>query len=472
VIHIYKYSDLNIALDVYSGAVHTVSEAAYGILSYVELVQAAPGNTMGSEREGADIFAEAIEKLSGKFEKSELDEAAEELRELAEKGLLQSGPPEGFAASPENRGAVIKAMCLHAAHDCNMRCAYCFAEAGGYSGEKSLLPYETGKAAIDFLLGHSGQRRNLEVDFFGGEPLMNFDAVRQIVLYAREAEKKPGKNIRFTITTNGLLLDDEARAFINEHFYNAVISLDGRRETNDRVRKTPDGGGTYDLILDNLLEFARSRDIDNKLYYVRGTYTSWNKDFAKDVKHLAELGFKNISMEPVVSDLSLPYSLSEKDLPELYEEYDRLARLCEETGQDGKPFEFFHFKVDLSQGPCIFKRVAGCGAGTEYIAVTPSGDIYPCHRFAGDAKFLLGNVHDEIFENPMYGLFNEAHVESKPKCRGCWAKYYCSGGCHANAYFENGSISEPHLLSCELEKKRLELAIGISVSDLLMDRPA
>jgi uncharacterized protein len=437
-----------------------------------------PGRGVAGESKGAggdvnalSLIDEAERVLTGTLSEDELREAAGELRELVTTGLLMSEPVDGTALSPENRGAVIKAMCLHAAHDCNMRCAYCFAEAGEYSGEKSLLSYETGKAAVDFLLKSSGSRRNIEIDFFGGEPLLNFDVVKRIVLYARGIEQEHGKNIRFTITTNGLLLDRETEDFINEHFHNAVISLDGRRKTNDRVRKTAGGKGTYDLILENLLRFARSREDNKKLYYVRGTYTAWNKDFSEDVRHLAELGFANISVEPVVSDPALPYSLTEADLPELLAEYDKLAELVSgaERAGDAHPFEFFHFKVDLAQGPCVFKRVAGCGAGTEYVAVAPNGDIYPCHRFVGDEDFLVGNVHRSYSPGKLFDTFNALNVESKPKCRDCWAKYYCSGGCHATAYFANGDLAQPHSMSCELEKKRLEIAIGLAAEDLLSE---
>ena len=449
-IHLYRVRDINVVLDVESGAVHVVSNAAAMLLG---------------ESEGAAKSADAQQNT---FSEDELSSAREEIQELINAGLLDAAASIGYIQSPEDRGAVIKALCLHVAHDCNMRCEYCFADAGEYSGARSLLPLETGKQAIDFLLAHSGSRHNLEIDFFGGEPLMNFEVVKALVLYGRQREKDYGKNIRFTITTNGLALDDEKTEFINEHMDNVILSLDGRLEVNDRMRRTVSGEGTYAHIIDKLVGFAKAREAAGKLYYVRGTYTKHNKDFAQDIRHMAGLGFANISVEPAVSDLPEPWALTEEDLPELFAEYDNLADFMWEREQNGAPISFFHFNVDLEQGPCAYKRVAGCGAGTEYVAVTPDGDIFPCHQFAGKADYRIGNVADtgilekDGFENKWFDTFNKAHVFAKEECRECWAKYYCSGGCHASALRMEGDILKPHQLSCLIERKRLECAIGLA----------
>ena len=457
-IHLYKFKDLNIVLDVNSGAVHTVSDSVFDILSFCS-------DSLFSNEQLSYVLTE----LSEKHTLDVLGEAMREIGELAAEKMLFTPDPEEEKISPEGRNAVIKAMCLHVAHDCNMRCSYCFADTGGFSGTRGLMPLETGKAAIDFLLEQSGSRHNLEIDFFGGEPLMNFDVVKELVLYGREQEKKFGKHIRFTITTNGLLLDEEKTAFINEHMENVILSIDGRLESNDRMRKTVSGEGTYKLIIGKIKQFAEARKLNtsvdenrSNLYYVRGTFTAHNKDFSKDVLHLADLGFANISLEPAVSNKDEQWALYEDDLQELFSEYDRLADIVLEAEENDKPISFFHFKVDLDQGPCVFKRASGCGAGTAYVAVTPEGDIYPCHQFASDPEYKLGNVHDDSFENRLFETFEKAHIFSKNECRYCWAKYYCSGGCHANALSMNGSLYNPHKLSCELEKKRLEIAIGLA----------
>lgn len=441
-IHKFQFHDLNIAMDVNSGAIHVISDIVYDILDFYP----------------AESKQTVISKLTDRYSIQDLNEAFDEIETLKQAGMLFADDSQVTTEMLEGRGQVIKAMCLHVAHDCNMRCKYCFGDTGAFEGQRSLLSFETGKQALDFLLTHSGTRRNLEIDFFGGEPLMNFEVVKQLVAYGREAEKAFGKNIRFTITTNGLLLDEEKSRFINENMENVILSIDGRPEVNDRMRKTPNGKGTYDVITSKYLDFVKNR---KGTYYVRGTFTRENLDFSEDVKHLADLGFRNISVEPVVTDPSLAYALQEEDLKRIFAEYDRLADLYLQSIQEGKSFEFFHFNIDLEQGPCVYKRVAGCGAGTEYVAVTPEGDIYPCHQFVGNPDFRLGNVAEDSFENRLYEDFNKAHIYNKEECRSCWARFYCSGGCHANAYNMNGTLAEPYQMGCKMEKKRLECAIGI-----------
>jgi uncharacterized protein len=457
-IHVFRFRELNILLDVNSGSVHVVSDIVSDILSFFDM-DSANGREAWEAGKTAAIYG-----ATGNYPAEEIYEAVSDIEELIRDDLLFTEEVPEEIANPELREPVIKAMCLHVAHDCNMRCAYCFAGTGEYSGERSLLKEETGKKAIDFLLSHSGNRRNLEIDFFGGEPLMNWGVVEKLVAYGREEEKKYGKNIRFTITTNGLLLDEKKEAYINEHMDNVILSIDGRKEVNDRVRKTPNGAGTYDLIMGNLKRFAEKRSALGKQYFVRGTYTKLNKDFAEDVKHLADLGFANISVEPVVAADGSELAISEADIPTLKEEYNKLADIFLEYEDAGKPFQFFHFNVDLSGGPCLYKRASGCGAGTEYVAVSASGDIYPCHQFVGEEGFLLGNVSDNLFENKLKEQFSNVHIFSKKACRGCWAKYYCSGGCHANAWHENGFFEIPYEIGCKLEKKRLECAVGLLVT--------
>lgn len=441
-IHKYQYRDRYIVLDINSGAVHEVNEIVYDILDYY--------NDSPSE--------EIPELLAGKYDRADAREALEDIQYLIDNEMLYTDDSQVTLDMLEGRGAVIKAMCLHVAHDCNMTCKYCFGDKGAFEGERSLLSLETGKKAIDFLLEHSGTRRNLEIDFFGGEPLMNFDVVKALVTYGRKAEKVYGKNIRFTITTNGLLLDDAKADYINENMDNVILSIDGRPEINDNMRRTVNGKGTYDVITKNYLRFVEKR---KGTYYVRGTFTRENLDFSEDVRHLAEKGFKNVSVEPVVTDPSVGYALREEDREAIFREYEKLTDLYLEYAKAGRKFEFFHFNVDLNQGPCVVKRVSGCGAGTEYVAVSPEGDIYPCHQFVGNRDFRLGNLYDSRFENKLYDQFNRAHIYNKEKCRECWAKFYCSGGCHANAYHMNHDILEPYELGCELEKKRIECAIAI-----------
>ena len=441
-IHKYKMKGQYIVMDINSGAVHLVNDIVYDILDYYQ------------EKKEEEI----IELLQNQYRPEQIREAFGEITFLVQEGMLFTDDSQVTMDMLEGRGSVIKAMCLHVAHDCNMTCKYCFGDKGAFEGIRSLLSYETGKKAIDFLLTHSGTRRNLELDFFGGEPLMNFEVVKQLVSYGREAEKAYGKNIRFTITTNGLLLDDEKAAYINDTMDNVILSIDGRPEVNDNMRRTVNDKGTYDIIIDHYLKFAEKR---RGTYYVRGTFTRENLDFSEDVKHLAEKGFRNISIEPVVTDPNCSFALRDEDVDLILNEYEKLTDLYLEYAQKGKKFEFFHFNIDLTQGPCIVKRVSGCGAGTEYVAVSPEGDIYPCHQFVGNTDFKLGNLNDEKFVNRLYDEFNQAHIYKKEKCRECWAKFYCSGGCHANAFHMNQDIRKPYELGCELEKKRIECAIAI-----------
>lgn len=442
-IHRYIFRDTPIVLDVNSGAVHVVDPVIYDALEYCN------GRSVNE--------AEITSALAGRYEPAEISDAISDIKELIAADMLFS-EDEVDKDSIERKEPVIKAMCLHVAHDCNMNCAYCFGDKGAFEGIRCLLSLETGKKAIDFLIQHSGSRRNLEIDFFGGEPLMNFDVVKELVKYGREIEGRYGKNIRFTITTNGILLDDDKIAYINENMDNVILSIDGRPEVNDRMRKTVNGKGTYDIITKNYKNFVSKRD---GLYYVRGTFTRYNLDFAEDVKHLLDLGFSNVSVEPVVTDSKYDYALRDEDIDTILNEYDRLSDMYIKNAEEGKPFDFFHFNVDLNQGPCVIKRVSGCGAGTEYVAVSPEGDIYPCHQFVGNPIYKLGNLNDEKFENRLYDTFNRAHIYNKPDCVECWAKFYCSGGCHANAMHANGDIMKPYRLGCEMEKKRVECAIGI-----------
>jgi uncharacterized protein len=451
-IHRYKFNNLNIVLDVNSGAVHLAGDAAYRALAFFETAEDAAAGE-----------AAAFAGLAADFPETELREALAEIRALIDEGSL-FGADEPIPNEAINaRGAVIKALCLHVAHDCNMSCRYCFAGGGAFDGSRTLMSAETGRRAVDFLLARSGSRRNVEIDFFGGEPLLNFPVVREVVARGREREKALGKRIRFTITTNGLSLDAEKRAFCNEHMDNVILSVDGRPEVNDAMRRTAGGAPTYGLILNNCKRFVESRE---GKYYVRGTFTRRNLDFSEDVRHLADLGFRKVSVEPVVAGAEHDFSLREEDVPRILSEYDRLAAFCADRARSGEEISFFHFNMDLEQGPCVFKRIAGCGAGTEYVAVSPDGDIYPCHRFVGDPAFRLGNVGDAVFENGMYEAFNRANIQNKPECGDCWAKFYCGGGCHANAYQANGDILKPYAIGCALERKRVECAIGVRAAML------
>lgn len=443
-IHAYKMHGENIVLDVNSGAVHVLDDTAYAVLQCYD--------------QNGTINQEKLKRLT-QFEPSALDEAVQEIEALKENHLLFTHDPYEEFIPLWTKQTVVKALCLHIAHDCNLRCSYCFAGTGEYLGHRSMMSLEVGKKAIDFLIENSGNRRNLEVDFFGGEPLMNFDVVKEIVRYAREREKEAQKNFRFTITTNVLLLDEDKRNFINEHMHNVVLSLDGRKEINDEVRRRVDGSGCYDRIVPLAKKMVEERKGEN--YYVRGTFTRKNLDFGADVLHLADLGFEQISVEPVVANKDSGLDIRHEDLDIACQEYERLAKEYVERRKNGQWFNFFHFMVDLEGGPCVAKRLRGCGSGTEYLAVTPEGDLYPCHQFVGQKEFLLGNVFQGLNNNPVRETFVETNVYTKPECNTCWAKFYCSGGCAANAWQFNKDIKVPYDIGCALEKKRVECALWI-----------
>ncbi len=389
-------------------------------------------------------------------------ECLDDVKTLKEQGKLFA--PDVYADKAfdfKKRSTVVKALCLHVAHTCNLNCEYCFASQGKYHGDRALMSFEVGKQALDFLVANSGTRRNLEVDFFGGEPLMNWDVVKQLVAYARSIEKEKQKNFRFTLTTNGVLVDDEVIDFANREMHNVVMSLDGRKEVHDRLRKNYAGQGSYDLIVPKFQEFARRRG--DKDYYVRGTYTHNNVDFTNDIFHMADLGFTELSMEPVVCAPGEPYALTQEDMPKLMEQYEILAKEMIRRREAGKPFTFYHYMIDLTHGPCIYKRISGCGSGTEYMAVTPWGDLYPCHQFVGDEKYCMGNVWDGVTRPELRDEFKLCNVYARPDCKECWARLYCSGGCAANAYHATGSIRGVYEYGCELFRKRMECAIMLKV---------
>ena len=449
-IHQYKNNGYNIVLDVNSGSIHVVDDVAYDVIGMYET-------------KSKDEIAATILKEYPDVGNEELEELYEDLEEMRENGtLFTEDTYKEDVIDFKQRQTVVKALCLHIAHACNLSCRYCFAGEGEYHGDRSLMSFETGKKALDFLVKNSGSRRNLEVDFFGGEPLMNFDVVKQLVAYGRSLEEPYDKHFRFTLTTNGVLLDDEIIEFANREMDNIVLSIDGRKSVHDHMRPKKNGEGSYDLILDKFKKVAESRG-QNK-YYVRGTFTHYNLDFVEDVLHLADEGFKQISVEPVVADPSEPYAIREEDIPEICEGYDRLAKEMIRREKAGKGFNFFHFMIDLTGGPCVYKRLSGCGSGTEYLAVTPWGDLYPCHQFVGNEKFLLGNVEDGIVNTEIRDDFKLCNVYAKEECRDCFAKFYCSGGCAANAYNMHGDINQPYEIGCELQKKRIECAIMIKAA--------
>ncbi|MBQ3156518.1 MAG: thioether cross-link-forming SCIFF peptide maturase [Clostridia bacterium] len=442
-IHTFKAVGQPMLLDVGSGAVHAIDELAYDVLE------------KWNNHQPEEIKA----ALKDKYSEDELDEVITELHQLEEIGALNA--PDNYDDVKQIRDpGTIKSMCLHVAHDCNLRCKYCFAATGDFCmGERKLLPYEVGKAALDWLVEHSGKRINLEVDFFGGEPLMNFEVIKKLVAYGRSIEKEKNKKFKFTTTTNCVLMNDEIIDFLNREMSNVVISMDGRPEVHDRMRPTANGKGSYHLIAEKAKEFAKRRG-DGE-YYVRGTFTGYNKDFGNDVLFLADEGFEQLSIEPVVTDPDCEYALKEEDLPQIRDEYERLAQIYIDRRANGKWFNFFHFMVDLEGGPCLRKRLTGCGAGNEYIAVTPDGDIYPCHQFVGRDGFRMGSVLDGTFDREIQAKFANNTVLTKEKCRDCWARFYCSGGCAANAHAFHGDISQPYDMECQMERKRLECAMAI-----------
>lgn len=445
-IHQYKNNGYNIVLDVCSGSVHVVDDIVYDVIALYE-----------------EFNQEEIVSKLPQYPEEEILEACEEIRALKEAGQLFTEDVYRDAIIDfKQRKTVVKALCLHIAHDCNLACKYCFAEEGEYHGDRSLMSYEVGKKALDFLIANSGNRVNLEVDFFGGEPLMNFQVVKDLVAYGRSQEKEHNKKFRFTLTTNGMLLMDEIMEFANKEMANVVLSVDGRKEVHDFMRPTRNGKGSYDLIIDKFIKMAELRNQTN--YYVRGTFTHYNLDFSKDVLHLADLGFKQISAEPVVAPDTQPYAIKEEDLPRLFEEYDLLAREMVEREKAGKGFNFFHFMIDLTGGPCLYKRLSGCGSGTEYLAVSPWGDLYPCHQFVGMEEFKLGNVDTGIEKQELVDEFKLCNVYAKDKCKNCFARFYCSGGCAANSYNFHGNLLDAYDIGCELERKRVECAIMIKAA--------
>jgi uncharacterized protein len=444
-IHLFHALDTPMALDVGSGAVHALDEIAFDTLSYMQ-----------EHRDATD--AQIAKDLGDAYPENDVLETVGELRELIAEGYLDT--PDDYGAIPIGDAGVVKAMCLHAAHDCNLRCQYCFADMGEYHMcNRMLLPAETGKKALEWLIEKSGNRQNLEVDFFGGEPLLNFPVIKEIVAYGRELEQSTGKRFRFTTTTNGVGLTDEVMDYLNAEMNNVVLSIDGRPDVHDRMRPTPSGKGSYDLVIHKAKEFIRRRN--QQKYYIRGTYTHYNLDFANDVLHLADEGFQQLSIEPVVTSADKPYAIGEADLPRVFDEYERLGREYLKRRADGRWFSFFHFTVDLSGGPCIKRRLTGCGVGNEYVAVTPEGDIYPCHQFVGREGMRMGSVLDGSFDTQIQRRFQHNHVLAKEKCRGCWARFFCSGGCAANAHAFNGDIAKPFDMECRIELKRLECAMAI-----------
>ena len=453
-VHEYKLNGYNIVLDTCSGSIHTVDDLAYDIIALYK------------EKKVEEIISLMLEKYKDdkSITKEEILSCIDDIKELENEGSLFSKDIyEDIAKNFKTNKQEIKALCLHVAHTCNLNCEYCFASQGKYHGERALMPFEVGKRALDFLIKNSGTRHNLEVDFFGGEPLMNFDVVKKLVKYAREKEKEYNKNFRFTLTTNGLLIDDEVIDFANKEMSNVVLSLDGRKEVHDNLRKTITGQGSYDIIIPKFKKLVNARG--GKNYYIRGTFTHNNVDFLKDILHMADLGFKELSMEPVVCAPNEAYALTEEDLPVIKEQYEELAKEMIKRDSEGNGFTFYHYMLDLTHGPCIYKRLAGCGSGTEYLAVTPWGDLYPCHQFVGEEKFKLGDVYSGITNNSIREEFKKCNAYARPECKDCWAKLYCSGGCAANNYHATGSVLGTYKYGCELLKKRIECAIMIKVAE-------
>ncbi len=449
-VHQYKLNGYNIVLDTCSGSVHVVDEAAY------DIIQMYPEHTK----------EEITKTTTAKYNISadEVLECLEDIEALKNAGKLYSEDNyEELTPRLNKNSTVIKALCLHVAHTCNLNCSYCFASQGKYQGDRALMSFETGKAALDFLIKNSGTRRNLEVDFFGGEPLMNWDVVKKLVEYARSVEKKHNKNFRFTLTTNGVLVDDDVIDFCNKEMSNVVLSLDGRKEVHDRFRVNYDGKGSYETVVPKFQEFVKRRN--NKDYYIRGTFTHNNTDFTNDIFHMADLGFTELCMEPVVCPPGDAYALTQEDITKLFDQYELLATEMIKRKKEGKGFTFYHYMLDLKNGPCIYKRISGCGSGTEYMAVTPWGDLYPCHQFVGDEAYKLGSIFDGVTNTQIQDKFRQCNAYSRPDCKDCWARLYCAGGCAANSYHATGDITGIYEYGCELFKKRIECAIMIQVAE-------
>lgn len=444
-IHSFQLNNKYIVMDINSGSVHVVDKLVWNIVNLYE--------TTSKE--------EIISELTEEYSVKNVEEALEEIQILIDNGLLFS--EDIYIDDIDyNKQNIVKALCLHVAHDCNLRCKYCFASQGDFEGERLLMSLDVGKKALDFIVENSGNRVNLEVDFFGGEPLMNFDVVKKLVMYGRELEKNHKKKFRFTLTTNGLQLNENNMDFINEHMENVVLSLDGRKSVNDDMRPTINGEGSYDIIVPKFLEFVKMRG--NKSYYIRGTFTSKNLDFSKDVLEFYNLGFKSVSIEPVVASPEHDYALLEEHLDTIIQQYQELSSEYIKLKKDGEGFDFFHFMIDLNQGPCFIKRIVGCGAGVEYLAVTPEGHLYPCHQFVGNEEFKMGDIDKGINNLKIREEFKNANIYNKDECKECWAKFYCSGGCHANAYNFNKDVNKPYKIGCEMEKKRIECAISIAAN--------
>ncbi len=437
-------------IDVNSGALHVVDEIVYDLL----------------DDSGLKEKEELIETFKDKYTTEDIEEVYSEIQSLIQGEMLYTGDLyEAIARNSGQTESYIKALCLNIIHDCNLRCKYCFADEGEYHGSRKAMSAEVGMKAIDFVIEKSGPRKNIEVDLFGGEPLMAFDTIKEIVEYAKVQEKLHKKVIRFTMTTNATLLNDEIMKYMDENMGNIVLSIDGRKSVNDKVRTRVDGSGSYDRILPNIQKMVNMRD-KSKAYYVRGTFTRENTDFFEDVKHMADLGFKEISIEPVVLPDEHELSLREEDLPTIFEQYDKLYSDMLQRYKDGTDFKFYHFNIDLQGGPCVYKRISGCGAGHEYVAVTPDGDIYPCHQFVGNEDFLMGNIYNGMNNNKLEQEFKAAHIYNKPKCKDCWARFYCSGGCQANNFNFNGDMHIPYEIGCQMQKKRIECAIALKAKTM------
>lgn len=469
-VHQYQSGDLNIVMDVESGSIHLVDEMTYDIIHTLNAL-ADIGDYRRYDEEGVlhvsgyAAFAGYFSIMLPEYEAKDLEEAYNEIVELTKAGkLFMKDIYKAYANDFKDRETVVKALCLHIAHDCNLACKYCFAEEGEYHGKRELMSFEVGKKALDFLVENSGNRVNLEVDFFGGEPLMNFDVVKQLVEYGRSIEEEKNKKFRFTLTTNGVLLNDEILEFANKEMANLVLSIDGRKEVHDRMRPHRGGQGSYDEIVPKFIKAAESREQMN--YYVRGTYTRNNLDFAEDVKHLADLSFEQISVEPVVAEPTEDYAIREEDIPTLLAQYDELVKDMIKRKKEGRAFNFFHFMIDLEGGPCVAKRLSGCGSGTEYLAVTPTGDLYPCHQFVGKPEFLMGNVDTGVTNTELREKFKKCNVYSKPACSKCFAKFHCSGGCAANSYNFTGDINGAYEIGCKLQRKRVECAIALKAHEM------